>query len=649
MVTFTVNLQPYQHRLTDLKTELNALQTTFQTLPDLHLGAKLNDAQRQEFVRLANQTAKLVTNELNQFWHEYYQLDDSWIQLLTLLKGKPNSIRPTRAILPVIGNLMSLLFGTATKRDMDGLRKGLLQLKDSQSKMVSVLENGLILLNKTNIAVAQNRRSLNRLVNATDSLHSLVSTLRFKILSVEPLAVFAHLQTKLQHVFHIVLSSFRQILWDVQILSTAIRDANKGRLPMTLISPTKLINTLEKIAKQMPQGFQLPRDHTKNIQWYYRNLRSILLPQNNAFHIVIAVPLARTDSIFTIYEAFSIPIPHPKLDLVVRYSMETTHIAISTDKTSYVMLSGSELSKCVTADTTYCSFRQPVRSIAHSPSCVSALFLKDNLAIKNVCTRKLTTHDHFPTVYYLQNGKWLIATRSKFAIHVSCPGSNKQNLYTHEITQTLQIVVLKSGCTGYSRHFKLLPYFYKQLTDSAQPVLTKPTIISSLLANIWNFSTIEKSQLNKRLDISKLLLENVTPLPIAPLQSVLDRAKLSIQTTVPKNDAGPSTILIITITLLVASVLFGIALVVLYCYYKKYVFNAKVGPVRVVRDFHDDECVVDNLRLTAVNLTCAKGDPTKPDTTAMNQPTRVSTPPAMYTPIVSKETPTVPLLPTADQ
>lgn len=544
--------------MTDLKTELRTIENLFQQLVNQHLGSKMTKEQKHQFVQLANQTSALVASENQQFWHEYWRLDETWTQLDMLLKGKTavnRPKRPKRAILPIIGDLLSSLFGTSTKKDLNNLRKNFLQLKSSQVQLVNVLQSSLSLFNKTHITAMQNRRTLNKLINATQELSEFVSQVKFKLLVIEPLVLFTQLQAKLHLVYHIVLSTLRQNQWDIQILSTAVRDVNKGRLPMTLIPPLKLMVALRKISKRLPQGFTLPHDYAKNIQWYYRNLKTLLLPQGNTFHIVTAVPLARNDAIFTIFEALTIPIPHPTLDLVVRYELESTHLAVNHDKTSYVMLNDAELSRCVQSDTDYCSFRQPVRSIAHNPSCLAALFTKDKSTVQIACKRKLTTHDSFPMVYYLQKGKWLIASRSKFTVHISCYEGGTKTLYNYQIYKNIHILELKSGCTGISPHFTLLPYYYNHAVETIEPVISNPSVVSSLMADIWNFTDIPKGQASSKIDISNLLMENVTPLPLGDVQRAIDLAKANLQIPLPPISSKNNTLIIAAVTYVIVHVL----------------------------------------------------------------------------------------------
>ena len=98
--------------------------------------------------------------------------------------------------------------------------------------------------------------------------------------------------------------------------------------------------------------------------------------------------MSQSDALFTIYEAKSLSVPHKTDKLAVKYELETTHIAVSKDKTTYITLSAQEANKCVLPDTGYCSFEKPIHAFAIFPTCISSLFLQDQTNVNKNCRRK---------------------------------------------------------------------------------------------------------------------------------------------------------------------------------------------------------------------------------------------------------------------
>lgn len=524
LVTFTMNLTPYKGHLEGLEKEIVTVKTVFDNLLKTQVDAKMTPLQRGHFMSLANHTSKFVYSEVNQFYHEYWQINEAWVQLNTFLYSKKVTIRQKRAILPIVGDLLSSLFGTATKSDLHKIKQTLSHLQGNQIDIINTVQQGLTLMNKTNTFAKQNRYTLNKLINATNTIQSQVRDLKYRVLQLEPVVIFTFLQDKLHHLFHIVSSTLRQCEMDIQKLYTAIKETNQGQLPMELIPPSKLMILLRKISKRLPKGFLLPVDPMTKVQWYYRHLKAMLIPEKNRIHILTAIPLAHRESYFTVYEILAIPVPHPQVNMIAKYELEGSHIAISKDKASYILMDGNELTTCDMQNTAYCSFKQPVLPLS-SPTCASSLFTNDQRAIHRYCKRHLTAHDKYPLVFYLHKGQWLIASRTQFSMHVSCVKDNEQILNTYEVSQPLQIFDLQSGCTAYSPHFKLLPYYMAGSTDEIKPILRKPVVVQTLVSNIWNFSFMTSSDFSNNINIHDLLMEDIPDLPIPELQTLLSKER----------------------------------------------------------------------------------------------------------------------------
>ena len=102
MLTFTVNLAPYQRQMRALESELNTVSSAFQQLPFHKLGT-MSTREQLHFAVLANNTAEITAAEFDQIWHEYWQLEDALSQLFTLLTGKNKFNKPKRPKRAILG------------------------------------------------------------------------------------------------------------------------------------------------------------------------------------------------------------------------------------------------------------------------------------------------------------------------------------------------------------------------------------------------------------------------------------------------------------------------------------------------------------------------------------------------------------------
>ena len=611
----------------NLKYAVNLVDESVGSILSTLKNSKMSDIERQHYLELANQTDKLVKAEIKQFHVETNRLTATWQSLNYQIKGHGFNARTPRAVIPIIGDLLSTLFGVSTESNMNKLRKRILKLQSRQTRLVDVVQKGLTFLNKTHSNTMENRHAINKLANVTAQLHTFVQEVKDKLVLLNPLIVFVNLNNKLHHLFHLVMLTIQQISWDISELQSAINMVNNGQLPSTLVPADQLFKILASIRSRLPSHLRLPSSHTP---WYYANLATALIPKGNKIYLIAALPLAHQEAVFRIYESFSVPVPNPAINLIAQYQLESKYIAISKDMTMYALLTEQSAFDCLQAKDGYCAFLEPIKSIIHVPSCITALFRQNQIAADNHCIRSLKPHSKFPIVHYLHSGSWLIATRNPFVLTVLCYNNNKQRLVTQEISKPIQIIHLNSGCEARSSHFRLLPYFHANSTSKIHPLISKPLSVNTLLKDIWNFSHISTDQLLTKINFNDLILSDIPPLPISALQTALEQVKQNILPTrsynvFPKVFVGFSVILAVV----------GIAIsgVLYYRYYKLSDFHVPIPTIQIPKPEADSDlknsdtgqgCETDTPTVSSQVYAEVKTNPTECQIKLTDQATQVN-------------------------
>ena len=77
-----------------------------------------------------------------------------------------------RSILPIIGQLMSSLFGTLSENDLENINRNVRTMATNQKQIVHDLDVSLSVLNLTWSQVAENRRSIMELILVMQKLDS---------------------------------------------------------------------------------------------------------------------------------------------------------------------------------------------------------------------------------------------------------------------------------------------------------------------------------------------------------------------------------------------------------------------------------------------------------------------------------------------
>ena len=118
------------------------------------------------------------------------QTDQTIFQLIGILdniKSMYTFVPPSRvarsSLLPWGGDLLSSIFGVATKSNLNALRKQLGNIAINQNEVVHIVENSLSMINKTNAHVSQNRKATNRLIKEISMFNLQLSIINTTLLN----------------------------------------------------------------------------------------------------------------------------------------------------------------------------------------------------------------------------------------------------------------------------------------------------------------------------------------------------------------------------------------------------------------------------------------------------------------------------------
>ena len=85
--------------------------------------------------------------------------------------------RTKRTLVPLVGKVLSFLFGTATKSDVRVMRKGLEVLSTNQESLIHVIEDSLSIINITRIELTKNRLAINNLSFIVEELDKKITNI----------------------------------------------------------------------------------------------------------------------------------------------------------------------------------------------------------------------------------------------------------------------------------------------------------------------------------------------------------------------------------------------------------------------------------------------------------------------------------------
>ena len=105
-----------------------------------------------------------------------------------------------------------------------------------------------------------------------------------------------------------------------------------------------------------------------------------VLVADSQFLLLIDVPIQDRKQQLQVYKIFNLPVPHG--DVSAQYKIDKKHIGITYDEARAVMITQQQYSTCLHANGQFCKIDAPFQALTNQPSCIMALYAKNNQEIK---------------------------------------------------------------------------------------------------------------------------------------------------------------------------------------------------------------------------------------------------------------------------
>lgn len=498
LVTFVHDLAPYgvfindvRHSVIKTQDVLNVVTAMYkeQNLPGYH-----------ESFKSLNVELDLLTNIYQMARHTFYQ----YTNVTPITRNK-------RSVLPIVGEAMSALFGTVSEEDLENINRNVELLATNQKRIIHDIESGLSILNVTQTQVAENRRALSDVVivmnKLDDKIEQLSSLVHKQYYGLEK---FIHSYIQYELIIEEIKQMMQNVIIYLENLKLELSFLSLNRLSINTIPPDQLRSILQDIEKELPPNYELPVSPRNNIWYYYNTLYCTGSLMNDKINIILDIPLLNSKYSYEIYNVINIHIPilSNNDNMALKYQLEANSFMISKDRSHYALLSDQERIMCTDIMLQYCNPRVGLFPINLSKLCLTALFLGDSKNI-NVNCKKVLVYTTLPTASYVENGLWVITTKTPLTFTIQC---QKQNHYTHVVQPPMNIVHLPNLCSADSGIISLPKHNTKYTSD----VQIKDTLSHLFTINITKFHIWKN--MTKVQNISKLemplSLRNLKEIPV---------------------------------------------------------------------------------------------------------------------------------------
>ena len=206
------------------------------------------------------------------------------------MENHSRTLHSKRSLLPLLGDALRWLTGTATTKDINSIKTRVNQLIVTQSSQQETLVHIVSILNVTRYAVQVNRHSINVLMNKADETSHDINNLYNLTTSLATSISFHQLILHIRSVFanlHDSLSYIRKVSTHTMDYIDA---APSGTLSPHILPVMDLQKMLIHIEETLPSTLTLPVSSDDTLH-FYRYLHTHVLIANKQFLLLIDVPI----------------------------------------------------------------------------------------------------------------------------------------------------------------------------------------------------------------------------------------------------------------------------------------------------------------------------------------------------------------------
>ena len=326
------------------------------------------------------------------------------------------------------GNILKTLSGTANIADIKQLHDTLNDLQLQNSDVTHSLYNQLTYVKELGTATEDNAEATanlssivkDNIIQSHDILQELTRDLKW-------LNITVYAQSELfTNIWQLEFALLR-LIQQMDELFNAIQSAIQGRLSISLITTTILLNIIKNVSLQLPDGYELIAGiRAENVHLYYELAKVLTAATSHRIKLMVSVRLMSTDRCFTLYKIVTLT-EYISPKRFVQYLIHYSYIVIHGNQLDYLLFTEEQYKHCNRGSIVICPIHTAIHN-AQTLSCEFRLYLQHSENYQ-LCQRKLMIHQQSPLLQR-HGAYWVYYFPEERKITARCSEPNRQLTHT---------------------------------------------------------------------------------------------------------------------------------------------------------------------------------------------------------------------------
>ena len=372
--------------------------------------------------------------------------------------------RQKRGIINAGGEILHLLFGTATDSSLNELSKKMEILGKGQTGIVHTLEEQASLINGTLWSIQTHSELIKQLNGAHEKLRQEVSNLVQR--SARDLKDIVSALCRFEELYGTtdrILNEIQQAIddWAVSLATLA-----NGRLPPELLSPTRLFHLLRDIRDRLPAGWALtPVLRGADIWRAYQEAVVVTAARQDNLRLFVHLPVYEIGHSFELYELITLPVYADRLQSAVVFKDLPRFLAVSGDHQTFIELESRDVEKCKGFTDMICPLRKAISRKNLRSSCAAALFLYRVDRVRSDCIRVPTAWKGSEAIH-LENRRWAYSTNYTQLIDYQC---EDEEISPRSVSiNGTGFIDVPRGCSAHTDEWIFQASFRREISTTAE-------------------------------------------------------------------------------------------------------------------------------------------------------------------------------------